>query len=216
MDLSNQEDRIEHAIERYIELSTDLVQWIMSDPWNLRVEISEEKRNCEVFVDITAAPPINQWSLLCGEIVHHLRAALDNVAYSMAIDSGESDEEKLRWVYFPICATEEEWGRVVKGKISSLAQKYQDAIYETQPFLGLNDGFASKDHILSIIQELDNKDKHRIVPKVGLPIRELEYKFEPSLRQGDGYHRNLTLLWKSLHQYSRMEGCCFGIQVLRI
>lgn len=98
-----------------------------------------------------------RFSVLTGEIVHHMRSALDHLIGGLVLSNGNSLSKNHQ---FPICSTREQYQRAKdKGMIRGLRKSSYDIIESLQPFAQPVPG----DTVLSVIQDYDNQDKHRVL-----------------------------------------------------
>ena len=102
-------------------------------------------------------PP--RFSVIAGEVVHHLRSCLDHIAWSLSSQRYRDDHE--RWIGFPVMVKPKPWNsderraydRQVDGILATDALRMID---ELQP---CHAGEPTDDP-LAIIHELDRIDKH--------------------------------------------------------
>lgn len=119
---------------------------------------------------VHSEPPVIQWGVAIGEIVHNLRSALDHVAFDLAAaKEGPPPDpiplgDKWRKVSFPITLDEHTF-RSVMGQVKWAFPAGQEphATFEAlQPWNGRGDRDP-----LWILEELWNSDKHRTPHIVG-------------------------------------------------
>jgi len=101
-----------------------------------------------------------RWSVLAGEIVHHMRAAFDHVAWQLSSPSYRSSNTTQ--IEFPIYSfdpsTDKDKLRRYQGKVEGISKPSALARIESlQPYKAGN-RFA---HPLWLIHDLDRIDKHR-------------------------------------------------------
>lgn len=98
--------------------------------------------------------PDPKWSILVGESVYNLRAALDYLVYALAhLDSGSPQER----TQFPIFQKSEHFKANSRGYLKGVSQDHSKAIEALQPFAGEEPG----SDWLARLAELSNPDKHR-------------------------------------------------------
>jgi len=100
--------------------------------------------------------PSESWGLILGDAVHNLRSALDYLAWRLA----GSDLADIR-TQFPICLTPDKF----KDAAWRLKLIHADALAEIgklQPYNGPNPKRAA----LWLLQELDARDKHKLITMV--------------------------------------------------
>ncbi|HBF30870.1 hypothetical protein [Rhizobium sp.] len=89
-------------------------------------------------------------NLAAGEIIYHLRSALDHTAIAVARLSQVANEKTI---YFPTGPSLTEFEREIGKKLRGVAPHLVDAIKETKPYGGGNEA-------LRAVFEMANVDKH--------------------------------------------------------
>lgn len=132
------------------------------------------------------------WGVTIGEIAHNLRSALDGTVYQLAIHDQlakgkRPTAEALRGTEFPIFLVgrtkrrqRRKPGRSGKPpliphfesngrkRIELLCDKHRAMIERLQPYHRRSqDGAKGRTHPLYWLQEINNADKHRVIPIVG-------------------------------------------------
>lgn len=108
-------------------------------------------------------PYPERWSVLVGDAVTNLRAALDHALWA-AVVTHSGQPSKPHAVQFPIASTRQkfvELARRLSGTVSEAALGIVEAV---QPFHG---GSAAHTAPLEVLRWLSNVDKHRAVHIVG-------------------------------------------------
>lgn len=89
-------------------------------------------------------------SILIGECIYNLRAALDYLIYELAIlDSGQVQEK----TQFPIRDDPKGWEQLGSTSLKGLTRKHMAAIECLQPYKGCN--------WTKVLRDISNPDKHR-------------------------------------------------------
>jgi len=116
-----------------------------------------------------------RFSVLAGEIVHHLRSSLDHIVWHFSDDTGRRSGATEFPVFKMEPISEKELARY-EGKIQGVKDfKARNLIEEFQPYkVGAN----APNHFLSVVHDMDRFDKHRELVMVS-PIALLS--FSPSL-----------------------------------
>jgi hypothetical protein len=104
--------------------------------------------------------------IIAGEAAHHLRSALDLLAYQLLLKAGITDPKRLRDCAFPIITNRDllkpkdrkKHDASIKTKIGGVSQVAYDRIVALQPCAT----HGEWSH-LAQVQELDNTDKHRLL-----------------------------------------------------
>lgn len=111
----------------------------------------------------TSVPPIDLgWSIIIGDVLTNLRAALDHLAWQLVLLDGDTP---TRETYFPILEIElNRNGSTVKPSIGpgSRSPGIQAAIEQAQPYQR-GEGVAAEQHQLWGLNELVKIDKHRLL-----------------------------------------------------
>ncbi len=78
-------------------------------------------------------PPPTRLSALVGEVLYHLRSALDFAVFMAALlDSGEEQSD----TQFPIVTDEDDWETQAKRRLKHLSRPRQQVVLALQPFRG--------------------------------------------------------------------------------
>ena len=132
----------------------------------------------EVTVRVTQALP-SEWSLIIGDILTNLRAALDHALFSHATSRRRLTEDEEKRLQYPIVTERENWFGAaavpatattprqprIESKRDKLAlfvnTKVLDVIEKSQPFN--NKRMPAQSDPLAVLNSLVNHDKHREV-----------------------------------------------------
>ncbi|WP_020102431.1 hypothetical protein [Mycobacterium sp. 360MFTsu5.1] len=126
----------------------------------------------------------SEWSLIIGDILTNLRAALDHAVYGHAMSRQTLNSERRKNLYHPMSTSSAEWestpetttpdGNVKPSRKGIrevlqdlLAPAVLDVIEKNQPFNGTE---APGWHGLSVLSGLANRDKHRAVLDIPINI----------------------------------------------
>lgn len=128
---------------------------------NLRGEgtISEDRLRFDLVLRLDEAPPLDEWALIAGDVVHNLRSSLDVLVWAHA-RAGELSESQQRSICFPVVFEEAKWAQAVTRNLATIDPGLIERVRACQPFAvshseGAIDGLAT-------LSELDNQDKHRL------------------------------------------------------
>jgi hypothetical protein len=170
--------RLERAREQLDAFGREATAFIQSSPQGLEPRLRDQGHGMFlVFIILRvhrSPPPV--LGLLAGEIVHHIHAALDHVAFALSEKRGASQGD-LRSVYFPIFDDAGKFGARTKkrhpARTSGLYQMRfvqpaaQAIIKSLQPY---NAGIGASLTPLWLLHELSNIEKHRRLNILGNPI----------------------------------------------
>lgn len=156
--------KVDRAAQHLNEFKLELQRFNDSKPYQFVYENDLDTGERVCFYEPTIAIPA-YWAILVGEIVFHLRSALDHAVYSLTVHGQSIPLEQTEFPIFndkiKFFAAKKD-GTPVRGsgvfKIRGLSQKTKDFIETKQPF---SIGQDVQDSVLMAIQELCNIDKHR-------------------------------------------------------
>ncbi|WP_146077463.1 hypothetical protein [Rathayibacter rathayi] len=114
-------------------------------------------------------------SVVFGELLYELRAALDNCLYAVAVlVSGENPPPSAARLEWPIRGTPAEWKHQA-SRYRDLPPVIQEALEKIQPYQAELPGWNS----LAILHELARVDRHRSMHGLGLYLSDLRMKADP-------------------------------------
>jgi hypothetical protein len=125
-----------------------------------------------MFIQPRSGPTPHDWSLELGEILYHLRAALDGAIYQSAIiESGQDPPPRYNKLEFPIYSCPSEFAKYAHRKIGTLSPKCREFIESVQPYhtpdLQAKLMVLNVNRNLGIINDWARKDRHRTLHVVG-------------------------------------------------
>jgi len=133
------------------------------EPCGIILECDVQAREHVLYFRAWEDPPA-EFASVAAECFHNLRQALDHIAYRLAITiSGTDPPPNESSIYFPIAGTPQQF----EGKLTSSFGSRQGiptdivtVLERAQPYNG------GQWTLLSILDDLDNFDKHRFAPIV--------------------------------------------------
>jgi hypothetical protein len=130
--------------------------------------------HCRGTLQLERVSPVPvELSLILGELLYELRAALDNCLYLAAVViSGQDPPPGGDYLEWPICLTRADW----RNKIRRLSDLHPDLLapLETiQPFKVEYPGW----NCLRILHDLARVDRHRTVHLVALHVSEVSLRY---------------------------------------
>lgn len=158
-----------------------------------------------VVLKVDIEPPLIEWGVAIGEIVHNIRSSLDNLTWALSeAYSGASPPYPIprgspwRQVAFPICRDAHAWISSGKRNVQLVRPSLETHFERLQPYYGRK---RPERHWLWMLQELWNSDKHRTVsltetfvgfqsiefrpaPDDPMTVEEFEQKTETTLFKG--------------------------------
>ena len=154
--------KIERANENIKDLETEIFAFVQPDPYTIAGNVNHQTKEC-TFVANAKTIPL-RFSVLAGEIIHHLRSSLDHLIWALALQHHATPDPNIG---FPICLTEEKFIAARKGrKINGISGSALAIIERLQPYRNTDWRNTVSDNPLRIIQEFNNTDKHRLLAVV--------------------------------------------------
>jgi hypothetical protein len=148
--------RIDRAIEHRSTFGEVWAAHLARKPRRIQVEIDDAGAGLVRVVEDEALPV--ELSLVLGEFLYELRAALDNCLYAVAVlESHERpppNAERLEW---PICLDETSWRNTARRRLGALSPEVQGALAAVQPFMAKSPEW----NCLRILHDLARVDRHR-------------------------------------------------------
>lgn len=137
-------------------------------------------------IELPNLPPADpNWSILVGEAVYNLRAALDYLVFALAhLDSGSPQKQ----TQFPICRKPEEFLGQARRRLAGVNETHVQAIEALQPYAceGPDSDWLAR------LADLSNPDKHRHLV-VTIPANELHTELE-ARKEPDGFRITARVL----------------------
>jgi hypothetical protein len=151
--------KIERAKQHVCDLEESIRAFRAGDPYGLMAEHNAKTGEIIYKVQIRRQIP-DDMPLIIGDAVHNLRSALDYLACQLAEAAGGVIDKQA----FPIFETAAEY-KPKQSQIKGIAPAAISRIEAVQPY---HSGYEA----LWALQELDNRDKHRllIVAGIGLSV----------------------------------------------
>lgn len=151
--------RLVRAHKHFKELESECDRLIANDPnsaVSFIVELDEEMGDLRVRLRFPEAFPL-ELGLIVGEILHHLRASLDNLAWQLVVANGGTPGPNTK---FPIFKSESKFDSAAAGFTKGMSRPVQTKIKGLQPFNAWPEHPTHS--TLWKIHELDIINKHRL------------------------------------------------------
>jgi hypothetical protein len=151
--------KLERADENIVNLHSEITQFFEACEYPVLPEPYDEPR-WQQAVDYHKNLQVpKRFSVLTGEIVHHLRSCLDHIVWHFSSPGARRDHENaLEFPVFRLPMTKDE-GKRFKRKIQGISSNRVLAlIEELQPYHGGDDAI---NHPICIVHDMDRFDKHR-------------------------------------------------------
>jgi hypothetical protein len=154
--------KIERANENIKNLTTEIAAFVHPNNYIIIRNVDHQTKTC-TFSAFGQSIPL-RFSVLAGEIIHHLRSSLDHLIWALAVARHQTPNFKVQ---FPICLTAEKFKSAVKGGIiKGISGSAQTIIERVQPYQNTNWRNIASDNPLAILHDFNNTDKHKLLAVV--------------------------------------------------
>lgn len=156
-----------HAARSANALRQNWKLWYASLGPQTRPEYSDDRRTVTFHASLASSPPVHEWSLAFGDIVHNYRSALDALVWAMAhLDGNTPSRSVADKIYFPMKKNAESFWATANSTLKSVPRDIIERLEKVQPY-HLLPGQRVEDGIALVLNRLDIADKH----KAALDIR---------------------------------------------
>lgn len=158
--------KLARADEHLTALHGEVKRFLRTEPYRLRHDVDPQQGDDVWRLEIRESPPL-RLSILAGDVIHDLRSSLDHLVWQLSLIVTPTPFERSE---FPIYDAEfkcfdintkkdrEGFHQAGRSKIRDVPLAAQHIIESVQPY---HYGHAIGDW-LWILQELSNRDKHRL------------------------------------------------------
>lgn len=147
--------------ERHFKVAARLIRHFVRNECGARAEQSRETGLTNVVINLPKPPTIV--NLLVGDCIHNMRAALDHLVYEVIGRNPDrppgAPDDKTQ---FPICDTSQGFQRQLeRGRMRGAPAGAIEEIKALQPYNRRNATPDHTQHVLWVLNRLENIDKHR-------------------------------------------------------
>lgn len=148
-------------------------------------------------------PPPMRWGVILGDCVHNLRSALDHLICQLTLLNGGTMDDCAQ-TQFPIASKDEaQFEAMANYRIPGLSKKHRAIVKMTQPYRA---GDRAASHPLSVLAELSNADKHRLInPTFSVVKSDAGSVLERLAQSYEGDGPSPVESWWMLKRGSRLE-----------
>jgi len=158
IDLSSVQAKLRRADEHIEALQREITAFMELDGHGIVTEPNADSTEYVVRAHFAVIPNTMQWALIFGDIVHCLRSALDHMVYAIAVHESNADPPpNERKIMMPLKTTTDGFAANAY-RIKVLSQEVRTRIEALQPYPG------SHNEALGLLDDLDIRDKHRVLP----------------------------------------------------
>ncbi len=159
--------KLKRAVTHISNLQRQVATFADREPNSVRVD--ERPQQSGAIGHLTAirnpsvGPPDIDMVLLAGEALYQLRSALDHLVHQLVILSGNAPKlTGSKRHQFPIFENADGYGTRAPGMIDGVSKDIAQLIEGEQPYF--RRPHAPREDPLWILQDLNNTDKHRVIP----------------------------------------------------
>lgn len=169
LDLTSVYAKLDRAEEHFKAVDSEIKTWLNSGRYEAFVERGTQQTRIGISVLRTGPPPdLVRWSVIIGDCLNNLRATLDHLMNAFCkvpyIYTPTRDKERLTFI---IIDDPDEFTKALNRTFKGLCPAYTDVLTQLQPF---NRKHPMLPPLLSVIRDLSNADKHRLLQVAGAGV----------------------------------------------
>ncbi len=157
-------EKVRWAEQHLQTLDDNIVSWLWRNPYRLTGHFYAES-NVYVFWSEFPDPPLLEWGVMVGNIVHNLRSPLDHLIVQLVYANGQ---EPCISNKFPLWKSEPaDFATSTKGALRGVRCDHRALILDLKPW--------HRGHVLNALvtlNELANQDKHHVIVPAFFNIEE--------------------------------------------
>ncbi|SRR6266851_227513 len=146
--------KLKRAAQFADELRQAIYDYRFSDAFHVEQLADQQQGTIDFTLRVSTPPPLDEWSLLLGDCVHNLRAALDHLAWQLDAKPDSSTAFPIR------TKAPDDWPPACVARMDPEAQLIIDAL---QPHWEVLAGRFPMRHPLATLHALDIDDKHKVL-----------------------------------------------------
>jgi hypothetical protein len=174
--------RIERAKEHFHNLSSEYSAFMELEPYGV-TSYENPPPGDHIYLARVSREPPTRWGVIAGEIVHHLRAALDHLAWQLVLEGGGTPKTGAGGTGFPISRTAKEFKANGRRKVEGAREDTLASIENIQPYQGRD---SADGHLLWVLHQLDIRDKHQVLNLAVGIVKSGYVKYTDPAGKGDG------------------------------
>ena len=152
--------KVERAKKHIRDLNDAIAVFMAAKPYKVEAKRDPETRT-PIYYVAEVQPVPQEISIVFGDAIQNLRAALDHLAYQLFLVGTAGSAGVGKHVYFPIARDAGQYKKDSAGRVVGMRQDAIDEIDALEPY----DGGKGKDFWL--LHCLNNTDKHRALVAAG-------------------------------------------------
>ena len=148
--------KLTRAGEHLDALEAAIGEFLDSEPFRPRPGADTETEESVIRIQIVRAPPVVEWGVAIGDVLHNLRSFLDHLVWHLGGNPPPNEDTSE----FPIFLDRVKYRRQGIERVVGAPPEAQAIIEDLQPFQRGHE--AHLDPLWSLY-ELSNADKHRLL-----------------------------------------------------
>lgn len=187
LDLTGFHAKLYRAEEHLQVLDTEISKWLNSGRYETFVERGKDSARIGVYALRVGPPPdLTRWAVIFGEGVNCLRSALDHLINAFAVYQAAGDPlppniSNLSFVIVDDPKVFDDIRNSKRGKLRVFTPSFIDLIESFQPYKRTHPVLPA---LLSLIRDLSNADKHRLLQVAGAGVVNLRGTFVADIDKG--------------------------------
>ncbi len=152
--------KLDRADAHLENLESALEGFLGGNPYRVVSRQDPDTGECVLSRQVVKRPPLLDWGVSIGEIVHHLRSALDHLTWQLALIH-HPDRDPPRNTAFPVIHdNDSKFADRVRTTTTGLSAQMRRVIEDLQPAQRSDRPWADP---LWVLHRLANDDKHRVL-----------------------------------------------------
>jgi hypothetical protein len=162
LDLTSVRAKLARSQEHAQAVNREIESWSHRYPYSLVKKRNSDSTRFSLFLYLNEPPPLQHWSLMMADAFGNLRNALDHLVYAIAThEAAPSVPLHEGSLQFPITDCRSRFdAEVSKHKLGVISGPIRAAIEMAQPY---NRPHEALPPLLSILRQLTNRDKHKLL-----------------------------------------------------
>jgi hypothetical protein len=176
LDLTSVFGKLDRAEEHFKALDSEIKRWLESGRYEPTFERGAKGTRISIALTQVGPPPdLVRWSVIAGDCFNNLRSCLDHLVYSYAkFQTANDPTADIDNLAFVIADTAAEFHKRRKTRLSVFSDQFCAMIESLQPYRRQHPVLPP---LLSIIRDLSNADKHRLLQVAAAGITMMKANF---------------------------------------
>lgn len=163
LDLTSVRAKLVRSQEHIQAIKNEATPWTERHPYSILQESNADNTRYSIILRINELPPFQRWSLMIADAFHNLRTALDHLVFAVAVhESGSATPPNENSLQFPITDSRANFDKAVieRKYLGTISDPIRAVIEAAQPY---NRPHPELPPLLSILRDLTNRDKHKLL-----------------------------------------------------